>query len=80
MIKIILNFISSSIMSTYGFYMIKIEMENELGLEVFINGVPDLKEIPPDKLESLLAVLEMQISKYYEKHKWEYSNFYINFT
>ena len=49
--------------------MIKIEMENELGLEVFINGVPDLKEIPPDKLESLLAVLEMQISKYYEKHK-----------
>ena len=37
--------------------MIKIEMENELGLEVFINGVPDLKEIPPNKLESLLAVL-----------------------
>ena len=46
--------------------MIEIEMENELGLEVFINGVPDIKEIPPDKLESLLAVLEMQISKYYE--------------
>ena len=33
------------------------------------NGVPDIKEIPPDKLESLLAVLEMQISKYYEKDK-----------
>ena len=49
--------------------MIKIEMENELGLEVFINGVPDLKEIPPNKLESLLAVLEIQISKYYEKDK-----------
>ena len=41
-------------------------MENELGLKVFINGVSDIKEIPPDKLESLLAVLEMQISKYYE--------------
>ena len=46
--------------------MIEIEMENELGLKIFINGVPDIKEIPPDKLESLLAVLEMQISKYYE--------------
>ena len=46
--------------------MIEIEMENELGIEVYINGVPDLKEIPPDKLESLLAVLEMEISKYYE--------------
>ena len=49
--------------------MIEIEMENELGLKVFINGVPGIKEIPPDKLESLLAVLEMQISKYYEKDK-----------
>ena len=46
--------------------MIKIEMENELGLEIYINGVPDIKEIPLDKLESLLAVLEMPISKYYE--------------
>ena len=46
--------------------MIKIEMENELGLEVYINSIPDLKEMPPEKLESLLAVLEMQISKYYE--------------
>ena len=52
-----------------GFYMIEIEMENELGLKIFINGVPDIKEIPPDKLESLLAVLEMQISSYYENKK-----------
>ena len=49
--------------------MIEIEMENELGLEIYINGVPDIKEIPPDKLESLLAVLEMQISSYYENKK-----------
>ena len=47
--------------------MIKIEMENESGLKIYINGIPEIKEIPPDKLESLLAVLEMQISKYYEK-------------
>ena len=49
--------------------MIEIEMENELGLKIIINGVPDIKEIPPDKLESLLAVLEMQISSYYENKK-----------
>jgi hypothetical protein len=49
--------------------MIKIETGNKLGLEVYVNGVPDIKEIPPDKLESLLAVLEMQISQYYEKEK-----------
>ncbi len=49
--------------------MIKIEMENELGLEVYINGVPDLEEMPPEKIESFIAVLEMQISKYYEKQK-----------
>ena len=46
--------------------MIKIETENELGLEVYVNGVPDIKEIPPEKLESLLAVLEMEISEYYK--------------
>ena len=46
--------------------MIEIEMENELGLKVFINGVPDIKEIPPEQLESLLEVLEMEISKDYE--------------
>ena len=54
--------------------MIKIEMENELGLEVYINGVPDINEIPPDKLEGLLAVLEMKISKYYQKENSTYSD------
>ena len=46
--------------------MIEIEMENELGLKVFINDIPDIKEIPPEQLESLLEVLEMEISKDYE--------------
>ena len=48
--------------------MIKIEMENELGLEVYINGVPDIKEMPPEKFESFIAVLEMEIAKYYENN------------
>lgn len=47
--------------------MIEIKMENKFEHKIFINGVPDIDEIPPDKLESLLAVLEMEISKYYEK-------------
>ena len=47
--------------------MIEIEMENKLGLKIHINGVPDIKEIPLEKLESFIAVLEIEISKYYEK-------------
>ena len=49
--------------------MIEIEIENELGLKIYINGVPDIKEIPPDKLESLVAVLEMQISNFYKNNR-----------
>ncbi len=45
--------------------MIEIEMENKLGYKIFINGVPDLDEIPPEKLESLIAVLEVEISNFY---------------
>lgn len=47
--------------------MIEIEMENKLGHKIFINGVPDIDEISPEKLESLIAVLEMEITSYFEK-------------
>ena len=47
--------------------MIEIEMENKLGHKIFINGVPDIDAIPPEKLESLIAVLEVEISNFYEK-------------
>ena len=46
--------------------MIEIEMENKLRHKIFINGVPDIDEIIPEKLESLIAVLEMEITSYYE--------------
>ena len=46
--------------------MIEIEMENNLGHKIFINGVPDIDEIPPEKLESLIAVLEVEISRFFE--------------
>jgi len=47
--------------------MIEIVMENNLGHKIFINGVPDIDEIPPEKLESLIAVLELEISNFYQK-------------
>lgn len=39
--------------------------DNPLGLKVFINGIPDLKVIPKEKAESILAALEMEISEFY---------------
>ena len=40
--------------------------ENLLGLKVFINGIPDMTVILKEKAESILAALELEISKYYE--------------
>ena len=36
--------------------------ENLLKLKVFINGVPQIKNIPKEKAESILAALELEIS------------------
>lgn len=35
--------------------------ENLLKVKVFINGIPELKNIPKEKAESILAALEMEI-------------------
>lgn len=37
--------------------------ENPLKIKVFINGTPELKNIPKEKAESILAALELEISK-----------------
>ena len=37
--------------------------ENSLNVKVFINGIPDLKNIPKEKAESILAALELEISE-----------------
>ena len=39
----------------------------DLGLQVFINGVPDLKLIPKEKWDSFITALELQISDYFKK-------------
>ncbi len=51
--------------------MIEIEVENKLGLRVFVNGTPKLDNIPPEKVESILSVLEMEIAKFYENYDKE---------
>ena len=45
------------------------EEARETGLQVFINGVSDLKLIPKEKWDSLITALELQISDYYKKEK-----------
>ena len=36
--------------------------ENSLKVKVFISGTPELKNIPKEKAESILAALELEIS------------------
>jgi hypothetical protein len=38
---------------------------NPLGLEIVINGVPDIKLIPQDQLSVYIAALENQINKHF---------------
>lgn len=38
------------------------------GLQVYINGVPDLKLIPKEKWDSFITALELQISDYYKSN------------
>lgn len=45
------------------------EKTSELSLQIFINGVPDLKLIPKEKWDSFITALELQISDYYNKNK-----------
>lgn len=40
--------------------------ENPLKLKVFINGVPQIKNIPKEKAESILAALEVEISEQFQ--------------
>lgn len=36
---------------------------NDTGIKVFINGVPDLTQIPKDITDTLITVLEFEISE-----------------
>ena len=40
---------------------------NDTGMKVFINGVPDLTQIPKNITDALVTALEVQISERYEQ-------------
>jgi hypothetical protein len=42
--------------------------ENELGLKIFIDGEPDLRELPDDDLTVLATVLEVIIERRYANY------------
>ena len=44
--------------------------ENPLKVKVCINGTPELKNIPKEKLESILAALELEISHFYQSQRF----------
>ncbi len=46
--------------------MIELKVEDEFDLKCFINGIPSIDNIPPEKWHSIMSVLEMEISKFYE--------------
>ena len=43
--------------------------ENPLGLQVFVNGVPDLTSIPKEKEEMLFNALALEIETFYESEE-----------
>lgn len=43
--------------------MKKIEINNDLNLEVYINGLPKLSSIQPEHLSILITELELEICK-----------------
>ena len=47
--------------------MQEVTEENELGLQVFINGTPKLEKMPQGERESFIAVLEREISDWNNK-------------
>ena len=40
---------------------------NDTGIKVFINGVPDLTQIPKEITDTLVTTLEFQISEHFEQ-------------
>lgn len=43
--------------------------DNEMGLKVYINGLPNIKLMDVEKLNLLISGLEIQMSSYFSKNK-----------
>lgn len=52
--------------------------ESDVGLKVFVNGEPDLKELPADELKVFVTALEILIEKrfnsYIKRRRWHNEN------
>ena len=42
--------------------------ESDVGLKVFVNGEPDLKELPADELKVFVTALEILIEKRFNSY------------
>ena len=49
--------------------MKEINLKNNCGLKIHINGVPDIKSIPEDVLDSFIKSLSLRVYILYEKKK-----------
>lgn len=47
---------------------------NETGLVIYINGVPNLKNIPKDLQDLALAGIEIQMTSYFKKKRRNVKN------
>lgn len=55
--------------------MQEIDIANELGLRVLINGIPDHTKILEDTASGFLEALELQICEYYKVKEQNVSDF-----
>jgi hypothetical protein len=42
---------------------------NDTGLRVYINGIPDIRLIPKDIADSVIATLELQVVEYIKEEQ-----------
>lgn len=47
--------------------MQEIDIKNDLGLKISVNGVPNLTQMPDDELDLLATILELEISNLAQK-------------
>lgn len=47
--------------------MQEIDVKNDLGLKISVNGIPNLKQMPDDELDLLATILELEISNLAQK-------------
>lgn len=47
--------------------MQEVDVKNDLGLKISVNGMPNLTQMPDDELDLLATILELEISNLAQK-------------